>query len=191
MCDLIVDLPHKVNDAHRSTSYTALFAICLVEVLVQQEATTLHIVICVYNSQVKFEVLSSYLLDIWYFRLSFGTWRICILRWWAGWSWGMIVINTRFYQKINQHIKSREIAGIVTRSSHVIITKIMTTSQSKEIILSIVHLHNCCLTQVTLLSNNQLQRRQYCTTFSRKEHFFGMPYGELTLLVSLCARHYR
>ena len=127
-----------------------------------------------------------YLLDIWYFRLSFGTWRICILRWWAGWSWGMIVINTRFYQKINQHIKSREIAGIVTRSSHVIITKIMTTSQSKEIILSIVHLHNCCLTQVTLLSNNQLQRRQYCTTFSRKEHFFGMPYGELTLLVSVC-----
>ena len=105
----------------------------------------------------------------------------------------MIVINTRFYQKINQHIKSREIAGIVTRSSHVIITEIMTTSQSKEIILSIVHLHNCCLTlsQVTLRSNNQLQRRQYCTTFSRKEHFFGMPYGELTLLVSLCARHYR
>ena len=32
MCDLIVDLPHKVNDTHRSTSYTALFAICLVEV---------------------------------------------------------------------------------------------------------------------------------------------------------------
>ena len=59
MCDLIVDLPHKVNDTHRSTSYTVLFAICLVEVLVQQEATTLHIVICVHNSQVKLEVLSS------------------------------------------------------------------------------------------------------------------------------------
>lgn len=135
--------------AQRSMSYSILFTRLVKLAGPTGSYETAYCHLCLQQSS---KIICS-VLFIWHtaFRLSFRTWRIFILRWWTGWSWGMIAsylheILSKSLSNIVLHFSERNISSAWNYGNLTLVALCARYRKNMQIItVHIGHLIFCCI----------------------------------------------